>query len=504
MKKIFLGGISLLFSFLWATAQPGPEAPPDTMEMRILQPAAMQQDFSYLRKTLEETCPMLYKRHSREEMEHIMDSLYGLLDKPMPFFDFYKTIAHLISEVKCEHSYCNPYRNLKKHLLQWKVLPIQIEFNNQKAYMAVNRSADTSVHFGDEVLSINHYPIDSIKKVLYEYMPSDGDMVTSKDKMLSNLLFNVDYYLFIERPDAFDITFKDSSGRVFTRHFNTGLGFAESNKLALANPVNQEVLAMSARFQKVGSVRQQLELLKDQDVAIISIPDFGDDKRKLFKRFSGYFTKIAQAGVGNLIIDLSQNGGGDEEIPCELLSYLIDTPTRFMDNEYLIDTSMTYLRMSNLPKDILANPAAFIDTIRDGKIYAKPLTKYTMELRTFDPKPNRFHGKVYFYVSGITSSAASTCAANAQSHHLATIVGEETAGSFAGGGSTDGINLVLPNSKITTHTSIVYCTFATSGGDKDRGVIPDIHYEPTLTDYRNGNVSWQYFIYGLIKGQKQP
>ena len=66
-------------------------------------------------------------------------------------------------------------------------------------------------------------------------------------------------------------------------------------------------------------------------------------------------------------------------------------------------------------------------------------------VQTLNPlhgQPLGFHGKAYFYVSGITSSAASTCAANANSHHLATIVGQETAGRYAGGGSTDGLNLV--------------------------------------------------------------
>ncbi len=110
---------------------------------------------------------------------------------------------------------------------------------------------------------------------------------------------------------------------------------------------------------------------------------------------------------------------------------------------------------------------------------------------------NRKHW-VFFYVNGGTSSAASTCAANAQSHTLATIVGDETAGSFAGGGSTNGLDLVLPNSKISAHTSIVYCKFNTTGRDKDRGVIPDHYFIPVFSEIINGNNSWKNFIYNLI------
>jgi hypothetical protein len=62
--------------------------------------------------------------------------------------------------------------------------------------------------------------------------------------------------------------------------------------------------------------------------------------------------------------------------------------------------------------------------------------------------------------------------------------------------------LALPNSKINAHTSIVYCKFATTGGDKDRGVIPDYYFIPTLSELVNGNTGWKNFIYDLISKGK--
>lgn len=67
-----------------------------------------------------------------------------------------------------------------------------------------------------------------------------------------------------------------------------------------------------------------------------------------------------------------------------------------------------------------------------------------------------------------------------------------------GGGTTNGLDLILPNSKINAHTSIVYCKFATTGGDKDRGVIPDYYFIPTITQLFHGNDLWKDFIYSLI------
>lgn len=468
----------------------------------------MQEDFKYLRKALEDTHPGLYKHHTKEAMQYKMDSLYNLLDKPMVFLNFYKIIAYLIAEVKCEHTYCNPYNNdYKERIMQWKMVPMQLYFTHHKAYVAVNLTMDTSIHFGDEVLSINNYPIDSIKHVLYKYMPSDGNMESSKEVTLQDFTaFNIYYHLFIEQVTAFDMEFKNATGQVFKRQFSNPPDAAEVNKIAAANPVNKAVLAKAKQNGKYNKIPLRTEIKKEKNTAILYVREFGGHKEKLFKKYDDFFTKISKEKIGNLIIDLSYNGGGDEEYACELLSYLIDTPTWFIENEYLINDDDAYFNISNLPKDVLDNKNAFIDTTIDGKIYAKPLTKYSMELKVFQPKPNGFKGDVYFLVNGGTSSAASTCAANAKSHHLATIVGDETAGCFAGGGTTNGLDITLPNSKITAHTSIVYCTFSTTGGDKDRGVIPDYYFVPTfsqITDYIvNDTDIWKTFMYDLISKKK--
>ena len=505
LSFLFLFAVNFAVSF----GQNAPDKQINALdEMRVFEPVAMQQDFNYLRKALEDTHPGLYKHQTKEAMQYKMDSLYNLLNKPMAFLDFYKIIAYLIAEVKCEHTYCNPYGdNYEKKILQWKMIPMQLQFTSDKAYVVVNATADTSIHFGDEILSINHRPIDSIKQVLYKYMPSDGNMESSKEEALQNFSsFNIAYHLFIEQATAFDMEFKIADGNVIQRSFRNPPVLAEVDQLALANLNNKEVFAFSKRNSNKRKIPYRLEINKEKNTAIIYAREFGGDRDRVFKQYDDFFTKIKREKVTNLVIDLSYNGGGEEEYACELLSYLIDTPTRFIENEYLINMDDAYFKMSNIPKEAKENKKDFIDTLLNGKFYVKPLTKYSMELKVFQPKPNGFKGNVYFLVNGGTSSAASTCAANAKSDHLATIVGDETAGSFAGGGSTNGLDLTLPNSKIAVHTSIVYCTFSTSGADRDHGVIPDYYFVPSFLDitnyFKNDVDVWQAFIYGLISKRK--
>ena len=491
LKFITLG---FLVSFSCASAQ--------ISDNRVMEPAAMKQDFNYLRKALEDTHPGLYMHHSEEEMRYKMDSIYQLLNKPLPFFEFYRHIAYLIAEIKCEHTYCTPYgSNLNKNILQWNLLPVQLYFLKSKAYVVVNRTMDTAIHLGDEVIAINHHPIDSIHHELLKYIPADGFMEASKDHFLSSMNFALYYYQFIERPDAFTITFKNAGGQLFDKHFSTDLTFQKSNENALKNSSNRYILEYDQRSKKRAADPWRLEFMDDQKTAILTLRTFGGNREKLFAKYDSFFTAIQHKNISNLLIDISFNDGGDEEYAMEVLSYLILKPTRFIEEEYLITGNDSYFKQTNLPKDALKNKSAFLKPMKDGKIMAKEQTEYTRELKVFFPKPNRFNGSVYFYVNGGTSSAASTCAAAVQSNKLGTIVGEETAGCFAGGGTTNGLNLTLPNSKIATHTSIVYQRFATSGKDKDRGVIPDFYFIPTFENLLSANDSWKEFIFNLINAK---
>jgi C-terminal processing protease CtpA/Prc len=134
--------------------------------------------------------------------------------------------------------------------------------------------------------------------------------------------------------------------------------------------------------------------------------------------------------------------------------------------------------------------------MKDGKSLAK-LSKYAGELKLLQPRPDRFTGKVYLFVNGGTSSAASTFAAVMKGLGLGTIVGVETAGCYAGGGTVIGLDLKLPNSKITAHTGLVYQRFRTSGGLPGRGVIPEVPYEISFDELFDTTRPWRQFILGL-------
>lgn len=269
----------------------------------------------------------------------------------------------------------------------------------------------------------------------------------------------------------------------------------------MSNPANKQILALNKKGKQDITDPWRLEVINKKQIAILTVRTFSGHNKKMNAAFARFFAEMKKKNISSLIIDLEDNPGGDEAAAAELFSYLINTPMKFMTSEYLITDNDDYLKLSDLPVGVLTHKDKFLQPERDGKFFVKEETQ--KELPVVRPKPDHFTGKVYFYINGGTASAASTFAAVAQSNHLGTFIGEETGGTYFGGGSTVGLNLTLPNTRITAHTSINYNVFATHGEhDKNRGVIPEYHFVPTFEELISGNKSWRDFILKLINTSK--
>ena len=77
---------------------------------------------------------------------------------------------------------------------------------------------------------------------------------------------------------------------------------------------------------------------------------------------------------------------------------------------------------------------------------------------------------------------------------LATVVGEETAGTYAGGGTVIGLDLVLAHSGITVHSGLVYQRHRTEGGLAHRGVLPDLPWTVSLDQLLRDPFPWRSYI----------
>src|SRR6202012_3131993 len=367
---------------------------------------------------------------------------------------------------------------------RWKLIPLVIKFNHHKAYVLVNRTSDTSIHLGDEVCLINHEKVDSLEDVLFQYLPTEGDMITPKVAFLSTAMnFNFWYAMFISRPDSFDIVFKSPDGKIKERVWRDSLTFKESSINTLKNPANKKIIEADKAGQRESANPWRLTIAANKQYAIMTLDGFGNGfkkartkmaekfaaffaelkrdkisnlltiaankqyaimtldgfgngfkkaRTKMAEKFAAFFAELKRDKISNLIINLANNPGGDEANAAELFSYLIREPKHFINDEYLITDDDYYLKQTDLPADILRHKDKLIYPERDGKYYVREETQG--ELPLCQPKADHFTGKLYFYISGRTASAASTFAAVAQSNHLGIFIGDETGGTYFGGG----------------------------------------------------------------------
>lgn len=461
----------------------------------ILEPAAMHEDFAYLRGYLERTQPMLYIYHTPGAMKAKMDSLAATMDKPLPFLEFFKKIAYLIAEVGCEHTSCGYGEGFETLMRSTVFFPYQLYFTSNKVNILINMTMKKDIHPGDELLSINDHPIDSIRKVLYQYIPVDGHIITSKDQQLSSMAFNVWYNLYIEQPKEFRITVRTKDGKIVAQTVDA-VDLQKLQKNAVRNPVNKPVLELDKTFKSWRKEPLHLELLPDQKAAVLTVLNFATDMNMFRNKIDSFFHVIADSKTEKLIINLTNNGGGEVELAADLLNYFITAPTSIVEYSYLLTDKDEDLKLASVPDEIRKSKYDYIEPMKDGKSLAK-LSKYAGELKLLQPRKDRFAGKVYLFVNGGTSSAASTFAAVMKSLGLATVVGVETAGCYAGGGTVIGLDLKLPNSKITAHTGLVYQRFRTNGGIPGRGVIPDVPYEISFDELFDTTRPWRKFILGL-------
>lgn len=466
-----------------------------SQKQTVMQPGAMREDFLYLRNYLEATHPMLYLHHSKEVMTKKLDSLAATMDQPISLLEFYRKIAWCIALVGCEHTTSNYGAGFEQVIKTAGLLPYQLFLSGGRGYVVVNMTNSQEILPGDEVLSINGYPFDSIRRTLHAYIPADGFIVTAKDQQLSGMAFNMWYYLFIEQPKEYRITFRKKDGAIVSRT-EKAVTLKTLNKLAAKNRVNKPVLDFSERLQQFRKEPLRLQLIPGEKAAVLSVQTFVSDMGPFRKKMDSIFSIIRNQDVKKLIIELANNGGGEVELAADLLNYFITSPTSIVEYSYLVTDSDEHLKLANIPDEIRGNKNDYLEPLKDGKAMTR-LSKYAGELKMLQPRADRFTGKVYVFVNGGTASAASTFAAVMKGLGLATIVGEETAGTYAGGGTAFGLDLTLPNSKITAHTGLIYQRFRTSGGIPHRGVIPDVEYNISLEDLLGEQYPWRRYILNL-------
>jgi C-terminal processing protease CtpA/Prc len=243
--------------------------------------------------------------------------------------------------------------------------------------------------------------------------------------------------------------------------------------------------------------------ITDENVAILTIRSFDDrDFLHAKQHFHAFirksFESMKQHGVTDLVLDIRENGGGDDYNARFLYSYLTDSTFRYYDRvEIAGNTKISFLNHTNKPL-----------LLRFFRFFVKPdpaasgryLWVHSPLSQAHDPRSSTYTGSVFILINGESFSATSEFAAIASYHKRALFMGEETGGCYEGDNSGLEMILTLPHTHIRVRIPMMkYVLAVGSHTPAGRGIMPDYTILPSVKDLLDGIDTEKEFTLDLIR-----
>lgn len=417
----------------------------------------------------------------------------------MTELQFRRAIEPAIDHIGCGHTdlYASKAFTRFRKRNPLKPFPVDAIVLNNHLYVRENRSTDTTVRRGNEIVKINGRSAQAVLERIYSYISSDGYNQTFKPFVINTGSFG-SYYTLAFGADSVvhELTLRDTTGAMKTLSFRTR---PDHIKPRLDSLDKRTIPAGKPKRKPATEIRpDELRSLtfsdRDTTTAILTISSFsGGGQRGFFKES---FQKLAtQKRIKNLIVDVRGNLGGSSGASLNLVSYLVgkpfqaytqvDAPVRQVSfNEYL---GWKFWRF------FLRN--FFTHRTAEGTF------RRTGETGIIKPvRRNGFKGRMFLLINGGTFSAASIFASltkhNAPTR--VTVVGRETGGGEFGCNAFTSPYMSLPETGVQLRLPLYKIVLAISGQDMGHGLIPDVPVAYTLPAVMAGRDLDVEAVYNLL------
>jgi hypothetical protein len=446
-------------------------------------PVDLRADLHIMRQGLEAGSPGLYRHTSKQAFDKAWLRAEGSLRQPLRASEFFRVAAPLIAAIKNGHTQLRlPAAEAQDLEETVPLFPLGVRVLGQRIFVVRDFSGEAETLAGSEIRAINGV----IPRVLIERLltavSADGDVETSRRRIISGWGFIQRLHTILGFQTPFILSLRDScSPRDFTRVVNGVPGALISKEWKDLYPRDLE--AGNRRFF-------DFRFSDDDRIGIMTIPswdDFvdSDHKTTIQEFFHSAFTAIQERAARALIIDVRDNGGGEDSYGTLLASYLLDKPFEYFTDIWMKGLSFDFLRYSEpsyrigttnmLPKEI----TDLSERWADGRYH---LTKRP-NWGTQQLSAPGFKGRVYVLINGNSFSASTEFSAFLWSRRRAEFVGEEASGYWRSNTSGPSPTLTLPATKLRLTVPLVEFDLAvTDGTPGAHGVKPDHEVTYTVED----------------------
>jgi hypothetical protein len=394
---------------------------------------ALDEDFQRFREIIYTRHPLLYA--DRAELDAVVASRAALLRDGMNELEFLRLLAPIVATLRCGHSWIGLSAEYADYLdREGSFFPLDVAVIGEGIFV-IGNVTHPEVPAGSELLSINGKSGSDIVGELMRNLPADGRNETNKVAMI-NRWFAWFFRLFVDGSRDFDTVWRGP----------------EAGKTSAST---LRALPRRELFPGTSSFWQDP---KDPPVASAWGPTLGYLKFRSFhpqgeysinayNRYTDEFFKELEAkGLRSLILDLSDNGGGDPMVASHLFSYLSTEPHPYFAPE--------------------------IPDFYPGLKKPVPLAAH------------RFDGRLFVLMNGASFSTTGHLLALLKDQGRAVFIGEESGGSFACADSSDTVR--LRNTGLQFKYSTQVWKVAVTGLEPGRGILPNYEVSPSAADLIQG------------------
>ncbi len=416
----------------------------------------LQADFHLARRALEEAHGGIYRYTPKEQLDRMFEQAAGQLNRPMEAIAFQRILAPVVAALRCGHTTVLPSAALRAELEQALLMPLEVKLVGGRVFIWRGAGSDNSLA-GREIVSINGVTIDTIVARLTAAAPGDGFIATARAQRVARR-FSEELYAQFGMQGRFTVGLH---GAVPTTIILTGQRLAPANR--------------PKRFT-------QLSMLDDGRIAHLQVFRFSDededDEGAVTLRKA--FEQMAASGTQTLLLDLRDNGGGEDALGKRLFAHLVDAPFFYYAQLTVKRPGLSFAQHVEGAAGI--GPARL--TARADGLYA--LNGHP-NLGLQQPATPTFKGEVIALINGRSFSTTAELITQLHDKKRAVFVGEESGGAYHGNSSGSEAVVVLPNSGLRVAIPLVTYTLAVSGTHPNgRGVLPEVEEAPAIEDYVSG------------------
>jgi hypothetical protein len=411
----------------------------------------------------------------------LCDSVYNSLTDNDNIFTFSNKLRFCLASLKAAHNGINLPDGVSN---KTNPLPFILRYIDEQLIIKVNCSPNQNIPSGSEIISINGKSVKEYSNEFLKYCFLNGKNTSFGYQQLGTFWGFVNLLKELYPASNYDLEIipfgktEKIKLNVATEPNDT---IAKYYKIQLGRAINYWNPNAPKLEYKIVDLNKRTGYLK---IATFSSGDLGN---KYKKQLNEIFTKIKKENIENLIVDIRNNGGGDDDVEQYITSYFRAVPKDSSNaNLYLKSDKFTLMRYvedgGNLERDnkifkaFLTNPYSVVDKLPDNrfKIKSELLLEDIIEKPLM---PNAFRGNVYLLQNGFTFSAACTFALRLKKliqneGGFIKVIGEENGYDADAGVASGGyfVNLILPNSKIK-----VWLPLVASGSAKPY-TIPSVNF----------------------------